>query len=114
MAAVATRFCRRSHIMTTRRRTVAALLASAAVLVAVPPGVSAQTTTPRAEAPAIDSKALLRALEDAFVTVADKVTPAVVNVSVKAKRAAGPQAPGGGDPSDQEKRFRGFFERFFG
>src|SRR5262249_19532101 len=56
----------------------------------------------------------LRAIEDAFVSVADKVTPAVVNVSVKAKRAAGPQAPGGGDPSDQEKRFREFFERFFG
>jgi Do/DeqQ family serine protease len=63
--------------------------------------------------PAPDSHALLHAIEDAFASVADRVTPAVVNVSVKAKRA--PEAT---EPGDQEERFREFFgpefhERFF-
>ena len=40
-------------------------------------------------APAVpDSRALLHALEDAFTSVADRVTPAVVNVSVKPKKGA--------------------------
>src|SRR2546428_541812 len=52
----------------------------------------------------VDSQTVLRALEDAFVSVADRVTPAVVNVSVKAKRIA-PQAA---SPERQE-RFREFF-----
>ena len=61
----------------------------------------------------VDSQSVLRALEDAFVSVADRVTPAVVNVSVKAKRIA----PEGESPERQE-RFREFFgpeffERFF-
>src|SRR5262244_384414 len=62
-----------------------------------------------------DSRALLHALEDAFTSVADRVTPAVVNVSVKPKKGA----PGeGGPPSENEQRFREFFgpelyERFF-
>src|SRR5499425_392493 len=66
-------------------------------------------------APAPDSRALLHALEDAFTSVADRVTPAVVNVSVKPKKGA----PGeGGPPSENEQRFREFFgpelyERFF-
>src|SRR5262245_60651587 len=60
----------------------------------------------------IDSQTVLRSLEDAFVSVADRVTPAVVNVSVKAKRAAE------GESSEREERFREFFgpeffERFF-
>jgi serine protease Do len=61
----------------------------------------------------VDSKSVLRALEDAFVSVADHVTPAVVNVSVKPKRVA----PEGESPERQEqfKEFFGpeFFERFF-
>ncbi len=61
----------------------------------------------------VDSQSVLRALEDAFVSVADRVTPAVVNVSVKPKRIA----PEGESPERQE-RFREFFgpeffERFF-
>jgi serine protease Do len=67
-------------------------------------------------APAVpDSKALLHALEDAFASVADRVTPSVVNVSVKPKKGA----PGeGGQAPETEQRFRDFFgpelyERFF-
>jgi serine protease Do len=62
-----------------------------------------------------DSRALLHALEDAFTSVADRVTPSVVNVSVKAKKGA----PGeGGQTPESEQRFREFFgpelyERFF-
>ena len=64
--------------------------------------------------PSVDPKTLLHALEDAFVSVADRVTPAVVNVSVKAKRA--PES--GGEPGEPEQRFReqfgpDLFERFF-
>jgi serine protease Do len=61
----------------------------------------------------IDSQTVLRALEDAFVSVADRVTPSVVNISVKPKRTA----PEGESP-EREERFREFFgpeffERFF-
>ena len=70
---------------------------------------------PRPAAPAPDSQRLLRALEDAFVSVADRATPSVVNVSVKVKREARPES--GGAP-EMEERFREFFgpelfERFF-
>jgi Do/DeqQ family serine protease len=66
-----------------------------------------------AAAEAIDSQTVLRALEDAFVSVADRVTPSVVNISVKPKRTA-PE----GESSEREERFREFFgpeffERFF-
>jgi serine protease Do len=67
-------------------------------------------------APAIpDSRALLHALEDAFASVADRVMPSVVNVSVKPKKGA----PGeSGQTPESEQRFREFFgpelyERFF-
>src|SRR5215475_10718681 len=61
----------------------------------------------------LDSQTVLRALEDAFVSVADRVTPAVVNVSVKSKRG-GPE----GEAPERQERFREFFgpeffERFF-
>ncbi len=61
----------------------------------------------------IDSHTVLRALEDAFVSVADRVTPAVVNVSVKPKRSA-PEV----ESPERQERFREFFgpeffERFF-
>src|SRR5512134_3553337 len=65
--------------------------------------------------PALDPRAVLQALEDAFVAVADRVTPAVVNVSIKPRRPA----PGeGGETPESEERFRQFFgeeflERFF-
>src|SRR5262249_11999032 len=51
----------------------------------------------------VDSHSVLRALEDAFVSVADRVTPAVVNVSVKAKRGTE------GDDPEERERFREFF-----
>ncbi len=91
------------------RAHVLLLLAPAAAL-----WLSLSPTAARAANPGpVDSQAVLRALEDAFVSVADRVTPAVVNVSVKAKRVA----PEGESP-EREERFREFFgpeffERFF-
>src|SRR5215468_3860839 len=69
--------------------------------------------TPAANLDSVDSQTVLRSLEDAFVSVADRVTPSVVNVSVKAKRA-GPE----GEAPERQERFREFFgpeffERFF-
>jgi serine protease Do len=62
---------------------------------------------------AADSQTVLRSLEDAFVSVADRATPSVVNISVKPKRTA-PEA----ESPEREERFREFFgpeffERFF-
>src|SRR5262245_35970230 len=77
--------------------------------------LGATTVFAQSGAPAPDSRALLHALEDAFTSVADRVTPAVVNVSVKPKKGA----PGeGGSSPENEQRFREFFgpelyERFF-
>jgi Do/DeqQ family serine protease len=48
---------------------------------------------------------VLEALEEAFVAVADRVTPAVVNVSVKSRRPSGPEG--------QEPELPESFERFF-
>jgi len=61
----------------------------------------------------VDSQTVLRSLEDAFVAVADRVTPAVVNVSVKGKRVA--QESEGPEREERFKEFFGpeFFERFF-
>src|SRR3984893_4895459 len=76
-----------------------------------PPPAEAQSGAPAAP----DSKVLLHALEDAFASVADRVMPSVVNVSVKPKKGA----PGEGGPApENEQRFREFFgpelyERFF-
>ncbi len=61
-----------------------------------------------------EAKAVLRALEEAFVSVAERAMPAVVNVSTTPKK--GPRAEG---PPQMEERFREFFgpeyfERFFG
>ena len=68
------------------------------------------TPAPAAEAPA--PQAVLEALENAFVSVAERVMPAVVNVSVKLRR------PTSEETSQEEQRFREFFgpemfERFF-
>ena len=91
---------------------VAALSAFAAPARGQQPGAP-QPSRPAAPAP--DSQRLLRALEDAFVSVADRVTPSVVNVSVKVKREARPES---GAAPEMEERFREFFgpelfERFF-
>ncbi len=87
------------------------------VLGALAPPASAQSRAPQTApaAPAPDSQRLLRALEDAFVSVADRATPSVVNVSVKVKREARPES---GEGPEMEERFREFFgpelyERFF-
>jgi Do/DeqQ family serine protease len=58
-------------------------------------------------------KALLKAMEEAFVEVAEKVTPAVVNVN--AKKRSKPQEEGQSRPEERFREFFGeeFFERFF-
>jgi serine protease Do len=97
--------------MMTRSR----LLTVGAIVVALwfgPPPAQAQSGAPAAP----DSKALLHALEDAFASVADRVTPSVVNVSVKSKK--GTSGESGGPGPENEQRFRDFFgpelyERFF-
>src|SRR5229473_6574221 len=88
------------------------------VLGALAPPALAQSRAPQPPRPAVpapDSQRLLRALEDAFVSVADRATPSVVNVSVKVKREARPES---GAAPEMEERFREFFgpelfERFF-
>src|SRR6266704_3691647 len=66
-------------------------------------------------APALDPRAILQILEDAFVSVADRATPSVFNISVKARKSTAAE----GTPSPEtEQRFREFFgpefyERFF-
>src|SRR5438445_1372692 len=59
--------------------------------------------------PTLDPRVLLHALEEAFTTVADRVTPAVVNVSTVPRKQSAEETP---------ERFREFFgeefyERFF-
>jgi len=94
---------------------IRAALVAAAVMLVLAPSVMAQQPRPAAPAPAPDSQRLLRALEEAFVSVADRATPSVVNVSVKMKRESGGETA----PSpEMEERFREFFgpelyERFF-
>jgi Do/DeqQ family serine protease len=102
--------------MTIRRGVRLPVLLLAALLLPAAPAAVAQPRAPaRPAAPSPESKALLRALEDAFVSVADRATPSVVNVSVKVK----PEAAQEGAPSpEMEERFREFFgpelfERFF-
>jgi serine protease Do len=84
-----------------------------AALLIVPQPVVAQSGAAVGKGP--DSKAMLHALEDAFAAVADRVTPSVVNVSVKPKKAAAGEV---GQRPEGEQRFRDFFgpefyDRFF-
>jgi Do/DeqQ family serine protease len=75
---------------------------------ASPGSPAAADTRPskKASAPTIDARAVLLAMEEAFSTVADRVTPAVVNVSTVSRRPAG--------SSDDSQRFREFFgDEFF-
>jgi serine protease Do len=75
----------------------------AALLLACPGDLAA------GEAP--DPKAVLRALEEGFVAVAERVMPAVVNVSTVPRREPGAAPP----PEERFREFFGpeFFERFF-
>jgi len=62
-----------------------------------------------AQVPGERAMEVLQALEDAFAAVADRVTPAVVNVSVKPRRGQAPEAQGGDprpDPEPFERPFR--------
>lgn len=78
------------------------IVAVALVLLVMP----ASPAAAQRSAPKIDPKAVLRSLEDAFTSVADRVTPAVVNVSTVSSKASAP----GEDP----ERFREFFgEEFY-
>jgi Do/DeqQ family serine protease len=93
------------------------ILLVAATLSALAPAALAQPRSPQRPPAALapESQRLLRALEDAFVSVADRATPAVVNVSVKVKRGT---APEGAPTPEMEERFREYFgpelfERFF-
>ncbi len=61
-----------------------------------------------------DPKGILRAMEDAFASVADHVMPAVVNISTRPRKTP----PAGGSAPDPSERFREFFgpefyDRFF-
>jgi Do/DeqQ family serine protease len=104
--------------MTIPCRAVAVPLLLVLLGVLAPPAPAQQPRAPlppRPAAPTPDSQRLLRALEDAFVSVADRATPSVVNVSVKVKREARPES---GAAPEMEERFREFFgpelfERFF-
>src|SRR5262245_16071801 len=68
---------------------------------------------PAAKPPAqkLDSRAVLQAMEEAFSSVADRVTPAVVNVSTIPKRSV----PGLGDDPERFREYFGeaFYERYF-
>jgi Do/DeqQ family serine protease len=59
----------------------------------------------------IDARAVLQAMEEAFSAVADRVTPAVVNVSTVSKRPV----PGSSDDPQRFREFFGeeFYERYF-
>jgi Do/DeqQ family serine protease len=98
---------------------VAGLAAALIVVTLAVPPTAAQSTARSKPNPArtptrlegTDPRAVLRLLEDAFTAVADRVTPAVVNVSTMPDKASAPD--GGG-----EERFREFFgddlyERYF-
>src|SRR5256885_4934264 len=65
----------------------------------------------RSPAPKIDARAVLQAMEEAFSAVADRVTPAVVNVSTVSKRPT----PGSGDDPERFRDYFGdeFYERYF-
>jgi Do/DeqQ family serine protease len=105
-----------------------AIVAALAVALIVTPALAQPSAKPRSnaarpqpkaepkpDATKVDPRAVLRALEDAFTAVADRVTPAVVNVSaVPDKSAPAPDSGGGGG----DERFREFFgdelyERYF-
>jgi serine protease Do len=91
-------------------RLLSALLVS---LLLAGPGWAQSRPRPAPPAPpaaGIDARTILRSLEEAFTAVADRVTPAVVNVSTVPTRTAG--------GAEEGERFREFFgeelyERYF-
>jgi serine protease Do len=100
--------------MTTLIAVLVVLVALPAIVLAQPSVVApAPAAAPAAAAapPAHDPHAVLRAMEEAFSTVAGRVMPAVVNVSTVSRRPGAPSA----DESEKFKEFFGeeFFERYF-
>ena len=61
-----------------------------------PPAASKQPPPAKPHAAKLDPQAVLQAMEEAFSSVADRVTPAVINVSTTPKRSTG----------SDEQRFR--------
>jgi serine protease Do len=85
-----------------RSRALQVMLLLVAVTVGSVPGIA------RAAAPAA-----LKQMEESFIQVAEKVTPAVVNISISKKLAHG-ATMGEGDLLDQDNPFRDFFgDEFF-
>src|SRR3989449_1671017 len=91
-----------------------ALVVLALTLLAAGPAWAQQRPAPAETRPApkVDPRGILRAMEEAFSAVADRVTPAVVHVSTVPKKAP----PGSAEESPE--RFREFFgeefyERYF-
>ncbi len=76
-----------------------------------PPAAADKRPPAKAAGPKIDARAVLQAMEEAFSAVADRVTPAVVNVSTVSRRAA----PGSPDDPQRFREFFGeeFYERYF-
>jgi serine protease Do len=76
-----------------------------------PPASPEKRAPDKAPSGKIDPRAVLQAMEEGFSTVADRVTPAVVNVSAVSKRPA----PGSADDPQRFREFFGdeFFERYF-
>ena len=95
-----------------------AILAALAVLSLVAPAAAQTTTKPRpnvGRTPSkgeVDPRSVLRAMEEAFTAVADRVTPAVVNVSAVPDRSA---PPSGGEGDERFREFFGdeLYERYF-
>ena len=84
-----------------------------ALLLTTPVWAQQRPAAPEARpAPKTDPKAVLRAMEDAFSAVADRVTPAVVHVSTVPKKGAGGPAE---EAPERFKEFFGeeFYERYF-
>src|SRR5439155_21438088 len=89
-----------------------ALLATSAWAQSAPPAKGVPPAAkPAAPAARVDPHAVLRSLEDAFSAVADRATPAVVNVSTVTKKptAGSPEAP------ERCRDFFGeeFYDRYF-
>jgi Do/DeqQ family serine protease len=76
-----------------------------------PPAAPDTRSPARSTGARIDARAVLQAMEEAFSAVADRVTPAVVNISTISRRPA----PGSADGPQRFREFFGdeFYERYF-
>ena len=100
-------------------------LSLVALVLGLPMAAAAQTA-PAVPPTLVDPKAILESLERAFVSVAERVMPAVVHIDATPKESPRERGPQGRDPRERltpperrefERRFREFFgedfERFF-